>query len=199
MRTINLLPWREEQRRERQRNFLILLLLVGVAAAACVFLVLRYYDARIQNQEERNAYLRSEIQALDRKIARIEELEATRESLLNRKRVIENLQANRTLMVRLFDQLVRTVPSGIRLLNVRQRADELTITGTSQSSARVSTFMRNLESSPVLHEPRLRIIESGAEGTDAQMRYGFTVVATVRPPETTGDPETESGGEAVSP
>lgn len=198
MRTINLLPWREEQRRERQRNFLILLLLAGLAAAACVFLVHRYYDARIENQNERNAFLRTEIQALDRKIARIEQLEETRQSLLNRKRVIENLQANRTLMVRLFDQLVRTTPTGIRLLNVRQRADELTITGTSQSQARVSTYMRNIESSPVLHEPRLRIIEQGTDGTDAQMPYGFTVVAKVQAPEATEDYEAESGGEAVS-
>ena len=99
-------------------------------------------------------------------------------------------------MVRLFDQLVRTVPTGIRLLNARQVGDQITITGTSQSNARVSTYLRNLEASGVLHNPQLRIIEAETEETDSQMPYMFTVAATVAPPETVDD-EPQTGTEAA--
>ena len=199
MRTINLLPWREERRRERQRNFLVVLVIVGLLAAGCVFAVNRYYEARIDNQNARNLYLQNQITRLDRQIARIDELEETRAQLLERKRVIENLQANRTLMVRLFEQLVRTVPTGIRLLNVQQAGNQLTITGTSQSSARVSTYMRNMESSPILHDPRLQIVESEeGESADPQMPYRFRVSVTLAPPEDApGD--NESDVEVASP
>lgn len=196
MRKINLLPWREELRREAQRNFMILLIVAAVAAAGCVFAVNRYFDAQISNQNQRNAYLNTEIAKLDRQIARIAELDETRSRLLERKQVIEDLQANRTLMVRLFDQLVRTVPTGIRLLNARQVDDQITITGTSQSNARVSTYLRNLEASGVLHNPQLRIIEAETEETDSQMPYMFTVAATVAPPETVDD-EPQTGTEAA--
>ncbi|HKL51262.1 MAG TPA: PilN domain-containing protein [Wenzhouxiangellaceae bacterium] len=196
MRKINLLPWREELRREAQRNFMILLIVAAVAAAGCVFAVNRYFDAQISNQNQRNAYLNTEIAKLDRQIARIAELDETRSRLLERKQVIEDLQANRTLMVRLFDQLVRTVPTGIRLLNARQVGDQITINGVSQSNARVSTYLRNLEASAVLHNPQLRIIEAETEETDSQMPYMFTVAATVAPPETLDD-ETRNGTEAA--
>lgn len=196
MRKINLLPWREELRREAQRNFMILLIVAAVAAAGIVFAVNRYFDAQISNQNQRNAYLNTEIAKLDRQIARIQELDETRSRLLERKQVIEDLQANRTLMVRLFDQLVRTVPTGIRLLNARQVGDQITITGTSQSNARVSTYLRNLEASGVLHDPQLRIIEAETEETDSQMPYMFTVAATVASPETVDD-ETQIATEAA--
>ena len=199
MRKINLLPWREELRRERQRNFLVILAGAAILAAACVFLFSRLYDARIENQNARNALLQGEIVKLDRRIARIEKLDETRQRLLERKDVIESLQANRTMMVRLFDQLVRTVPTGIRLLNVRQVDQQLTINGTSQSSARVSTYLRNLESSPILSNPQLRIIEVEQAETTAQMPYGFRVVATLDVPDEAGQVGAESASEGTSP
>jgi len=197
MRKINLLPWREELRREAQRNFIILLVVAAIVAAGCVFAVNRYFNAQVTNQNQRNAYLQSEIAKLDSEIARIQELDETRSRLLERKRVIENLQANRTLMVRLFDQLVRTVPDGIRLLNARQVGDQITINGISQSNARVSTYLRNLEASGVLHEPQLRIIEAETEETDSQMPYMFTVAASVAPPETVENQHSQYGTEAA--
>lgn len=197
MRRINLLPWREERRRERQRNFLILLFGAALLAAVIVFLVTRIYEARIETQNERNQFLQAEIEKLDRKIARIDKLDETRKRLLERKRVIEELQANRTLMVRLFDQLVRTVPSGIRLTSAQQAGNELTIAGTSESQARVSSYLRNLESSPILHEPQLRIIE--AENDDAQMPFTFSVQVTLAPPEIQDAQSSNSDGEATSP
>lgn len=196
MRKINLLPWREELRHQAQRNFMIMLVLAALIAAGCVFAVNRYFEAQIGNQNDRNAYLRTEITKLDRQIARIERLDETRSRLLERKRVIEDLQASRTLMVRLFDQLVRTVPTGIRLLNARQQDDEITLRGTSQSNARVSTYLRNLEAAGVLHEPRLRIIEAETDDTDSTMPYMFEVSATVAPPETVAENESQDGTEA---
>ena len=195
MRKINLLPWREELRREAQRNFIIVLVLAALLAAGCVFAVNRYFEAQLSNQDARNAFLKSEITKLDRKIARIDELDETRSRLLERKQVIEDLQANRTLMVRLFDQMVRTVPTGIRLLNARQVGDQITIRGTSQSNARVSTYLRNLEAASVLHEPRLRIIEAETEDTDSAMPYMFELAATVAPPETVDEDARQGAAE----
>jgi type IV pilus assembly protein PilN len=195
MRKINLLPWREELRREAQRNFIIVLVLAALLAAGCVFAVNRYFEAQLSNQDARNAFLKSEITKLDRKIARIDELDETRSRLLERKQVIEDLQANRTLMVRLFDQMVRTVPTGIRLLNARQVDDQITLRGTSQSNARVSTYLRNLEAASVLHEPRLRIIEAETEDTDSAMPYMFELAATVAPPETVDEDARQGAAE----
>ncbi|MDT8439189.1 MAG: PilN domain-containing protein [Wenzhouxiangellaceae bacterium] len=179
MSKINLLPWRDERRREAQRNFVMLMVLAGIVAAGAVFGVQRFYQGQIAHQNERNAYLQSEITKLDNQIKEIDKVEEARERLLQRKRVIEDLQGNRSLMVRLFDQLARTVPSGMRLINARQVGDEITITGTTQSETVVSTYLRNLEASSVLHDPRLRIIEIEAAETDAQMPYGFSIVAKV--------------------
>jgi len=196
MRKINLLPWREELRQEAQRNFMMMLVLAAIVAGGCVFAVNRYFEAQISHQNQRNAYLESEIAKVDRQIVRIDQLDETRSRLLDRKRVIENLQANRTLMVRLFDQLVRTVPTGIRLLNARQVGDQITINGVSQSNARVSTYLRNLEASGALHDPQLRIIEAETDETDSQMPYMFSVAATVAPPDTVDD-ETTNATEAA--
>lgn len=175
MRQINLLPWREEQRQERQKNFLILMAATALVAAGIVFGVKSYFDAQIEGQNARNTYLRNEIAKLDRQIARIDELDEVRQRLIDRKDVIETLQSNRTLMVHLFEQLVTTVPEGIRLLTVQQAGDQLTIDGTAQSSARVSTYLRNLEASEFLHDPTLRIVEAEAEETDRELPYRFAV------------------------
>ena len=196
MRQINLLPWREEQRQDRQRNFLILMAVVAALAALAVFLVKGYFDAQIDGQNARNNYLRAEIAKLERQIARIEQLDETRRQLINRKEVIENLQSNRTLMVHLFEQLVRTVPDGIRLISVRQVGDQLTIDGTAQSSARVSTYLRNLEASPFLHDPTLRIVEAEAEETDRELPYRFAVNVRLGAPDSD---ESNESAEASAP
>lgn len=183
MPKINLLPWREERRKERQRNFNAALLVCAAIAGLLVLAAHQIYDGRISGQVERNNYLTSEIRQLDRAIARIERLEETRSRLIARKEVIERLQANRTLMVHLFDQLVRTAPSGMRLTGVRQAEEDLFITGTSQSSARVSSYLRNLESSDYLHDPRLRIVEAEVAGTDSELPFGFGVNVRLAPPD----------------
>lgn len=193
MPRINLLPWREERRRERQRNFYIALAATAAAAALVVFGVNQLYGSWIENQDRRNDYVRTEIRKLDRDIQRIEQLEETRTRLVARKDVIERLQANRTLMVHLFDQLVRTVPSGIRLVNVRQTGEDLTISGTSQSSARVSTYLRNLDSSNYLHDPRLRIVEAEGGESDPELPFRFAVDVRLAPPGDEDEYDSPSG------
>ena len=190
MPRINLLPWREERRKQFQRSFFISLGATAVAAVLVVFAVNQVYESWIQSQNQRNDFLRSEIRELDQKIARIEQLEEIRSRLIARKDVIERLQANRTLMVHLFDQLARTVPSGIRLHSVRQSGEDLLIIGTSQSSARVSSYLRNLESSPYMHDARLRIIEADERDRDPELPFRFGVNIRVAPP-TADDEEDE--------
>lgn len=197
MRQINLLPWREELRQDRQRNFLILMVIVAALAAGAVFGIKSYFDAEIDGQNARNRYLEAEIAKLDRQIERIEQLDETRRQLIERKDVIEELQSNRTLMVHLFEQLVRTVPDGIRLADVRQVGSQLTINGTAQSSARVSTYLRNLEASEFLHDPTLRIVEAETEDVDPQLPFNFSVSVRLAPPDR-ADEETETE-EATAP
>ena len=160
MARINLLPWRENLRQERQRNFMIALGATAALAVLLVFLGSHLVERQIDSQEARNRYLENEIRELDRDIASIERLEATRDNLLARKNVIERLQENRSMMVHLFNSLAQTVPEGIRLSSVKQAGEQLTIEGTTQSETRVSDYMRNIESAEWLHEPDLRIIEA---------------------------------------
>jgi len=161
MAKINLLPWRENLRQQGQQMFLATLIATALAAAAVVFLANQAMNSLIDGQENRNDYLRAEIRKLEDDIREIENLEQVRNSLLARKEVIERLQANRSLMVHLFNQLAQTVPEGITLDSVRQASSELTISGTSESETRVSEYMRAMESARAawLHNPRLRIVE----------------------------------------
>ena len=186
MTKINLLPWRQERRAQRQKEYLTVLGLSGLVAAAVAFGVITYYDGLIANQNDRNAFLTAEIQALDAKIAEIAELEKKRDHLLNRKQVIEQLQANRSQMVHLFDQLVRTIPEGVRLNSIKQNGESLTLDGMAQSNARVASYMRSLEGSGWMTAPDVSIIE--AKGTDKLMPYQFTLSVTLTKPKPKTDP-----------
>ncbi len=163
MAKINLLPWRAERRAQRQKEFYAML---GLAAAAGVFLsfaIWFHYSQQISGQIVRNQYLEAEIAKVDQQIVEIEALDKQKDRLLARKKVIEQLQANRSQMVHLFDSLVRTIPDGVALANIKQEGDILTLEGRSQSNARVSTYMRNLEGSGWMTNPDLSIIEAKSE------------------------------------
>ena len=160
MARINLLPWRAERRKSRQKEFVGMLGLAALAGVLVAFLVYSYYGGRISGQAERNDYLRGEITKVDGQIKEIEELDQKKSKLLARKEVIEQLQSNRSQMVHLFDSLVRTIPDGVTLTAIKQEGDILTLSGRSQSNARVSTYMRNLESSGWMTNPDLNIIEA---------------------------------------
>ena len=145
---INLLPHRELARAARRRQFNILL---GIAAAAGVVIVVLghiWIAAQQSAQEERNAFLTQEIAKLDIQIGEIQKIRQHIQALIERKQVVEVLQSNRTEVVHLFDQMIRLLPDGLYLNSIRQTGDVITISGYTQSSARVSTLMRSLNDSP---------------------------------------------------
>ena len=171
MARINLLPWRAERRKQRQKEFGVMMGVAAIAAVLLSFLIITFYSGQISGQNERNAYLRDQITQLDKQIVEIEELDKKKAKLLARKEVIEQLQANRSQMVHLFDSLVRTIPDGVVLTSIKQDDTVLTLEGRSQSNARVSTYLRNLEGSGWMTNPDLSIIE--AKGTDKGLPYEF--------------------------
>ena len=172
MARINLMPWREKRRKERQRAFASLVGFAALAAVAVLALGWLFRAGQIEVQESRNDQLTKEIDLMKKKVEEIQDLDIKRERLLGRKQVIEELQSNRSHMVHLFDQLVRTVPEGIMLSSVNQRGTALTIEGRSESNSRVSEYLRRLDASGWLDKPDLQIIEE--EGSGARARSGST-------------------------
>ena len=195
MARINLLPWREERRKQRNRESQTLFVGAAFAAALAVLLIMWRFDAMIDGQNARNEYLRGEITKVDAKIKEIEELEKTRTNLLNRKKVIEDLQASRSMMVHLFDDLVKTIPDGVRLGSIKQAGDVLTLEGYAESNARVSEYMRNLDASQWMGNSELRIVE--AKGPDKRSRYQFTLTVSLKKPKVEGEGAVE--GDAPAP
>lgn len=157
---INLLPHREQKRQARQRQFVSLAIGLAVLAVAVVGLGHVVIAARIDNQGSRNKLLQDEIVKLDEQIKEIDKLREQTQALLARKQIVETLQANRTEAVHLLDQLVRQLPDGLYLKSVKQAGGRVTLVGYAQSNARVSTLMRNIESSPWLTTPELVEIKS---------------------------------------
>jgi type IV pilus assembly protein PilN len=161
---INLLPHREIRRKQQQQQFFILLFGVVIIGAAVWFVVHTYLDDQHELQMSRNKYLQDEIVKLDKQIAEIQKLKDQTAALLARKRVVETLQGNRSEVVHLLDQLVRQLPDGVYLKSIKQTGPRVTINGFTQSQARVSTLMRNLESSPQLEDPGLVEIKAVTQG-----------------------------------
>ena len=187
MARINLLPWRVERRKLRQKDFMGMLALAVAAGVLASFLVVGWYNGRISNQNSRNEYLQGEISKVDTQIKEIEELDKKKSKLLARKEVIEQLQANRSQMVHLFDSLVRTIPDGVSLTAIKQEGEILTLSGRSQSNARVSTYMRNLEGSGWMTNPDLNIIE--AKEGNAGLPYEFNLKVKLANPNAPKDGE----------
>ena len=165
MARINLLPWRAERRVQRQREFYVMLGAAAIAGLLLSFLLWFHYDRQVSGQTVRNDFLKAEIAKVEAQNKEIEKLDEQKRRLLARKEVIEKLQANRSQMVHLFDSLVRTIPDGVSLSNIKQDGEVLTLEGRAQSNARVSAYMRNLETSGWMTKPELSIIEAKPEDT----------------------------------
>ncbi|HEX7348478.1 MAG TPA: PilN domain-containing protein [Rhodanobacteraceae bacterium] len=196
MAKINLLPWRAERREHRKREFFVHL---GIAAAVAIVLVLLWsfwMGIRIGNQDGRNSYLKAQITQLDSKITQIKNLQKVKDHLLARKRIVEKLQSSRSQMVHLLDQIVKTIPSGIRLTSLSQRGETLTLNGVAQSNATVADYMRNIEASPWMGPVSLR----GTSNTsgDANAPYEFQLVVKLGTPtdDTAGTPAAASSSGA---
>ncbi len=174
---INLLPHREERRKERQRQFFGMLVASAFAGGAVWYAGSTYLDERVASQEARNTILKNEMKRLDTQIEEIKRLKDQTSALLARKQVVEALQTNRSEGVKLIDQVGR-IPEGLFLKTVKQTGGKINVSGYAQSNARVSALMRDLEVSPVLRSPELVEVKSATVSN--QRTNEFSLNATMR-------------------
>jgi len=198
---INLLPHREEARKLRRQQFYAFAVAAVLVGAIIALIVHSFNESRIQAQQADNDFLKSEIAKLDKDIAEIQRLKEQTQALLSRKQVIELLQSHRAETVHVFNELARLVPDGVYLgcakqdgscKALKQSGMKITLTGVTQSNARVSTLMRNLEASPIFERPQL--IEIKAVETGKRRASEFTLDVYIERAKT----ETE-GGKPTSP
>ncbi|MEX6501381.1 type 4a pilus biogenesis protein PilN [Pseudomonas zhanjiangensis] len=179
MARINLLPWREQLREERKQRFLVTLAGVLVVAAGTVFLGDQYLSGAIEHQDARNGFVRKEIALLDARIKEISELKTRRQQLLERMKIIQDLQGNRPIIGRVFDQLVRTLPDGVYFTSVKMKGKSIAIVGAAESNNRVSNLMRNLDASDWLEAPNLTQVKATTAGAlDQANVFQLTVQQT---------------------
>jgi type IV pilus assembly protein PilN len=160
MPRINLLPWREDERKERKVAFTVALGVAALAAGVVTFAVYLMYGSMIDAQEVRNAQLRTEIKKLDKQIEEINDLESSKQRYIARMDIIEKLQHSRPEIVHVFDEIVRTLPDGVYLTGVKQTDRKFKFDGVAQSSTRVSSFMRNIDGSEWLRNPELEVVKT---------------------------------------
>lgn len=175
MTKINLLDWRAERRARRLeqfRNFMVLGLIVAVAVVGLGYFVM---TGAIANQEERNNYLKQQIAEIDQKIKEIEDLERTKQNLLARMRVIEELQSSRSATVHFFDELVNTIPDGITLSSIKQVGDTVTIEGIAESNGRISSYIKSFESSQWFTDPKLVVIRTSEKERQREGQFTLRV------------------------
>jgi len=161
---INLLPWREAARQERQRQFAVIAVGAAILAALVVVLVHFQYSGMIEDQIRRNQFLENKIKEVDKQIAEIKTLKEDKKALLARMEVIQKLQRSRPEVVHLFEEISKATPKGVYLLNADRAANKVAIEGVADSNDSVSAFMRQLNASPWLDNPRLAVIESNKSG-----------------------------------
>ena len=182
MPRINLLPWREGQRKERKLAFLVALGVAALAAGVTSFAAYLLYGSMIESQEHRNQQLRVEIKTLDKQIEEINNLEVAKQKFIARMEIIEKLQRSRPEIVHVFDEIVRTLPEGVYLTGVKQTDKRLKFDGVAQSSTRVSSFMRNIDGSQWLRNPELEVVQtSKASGPGSSFTLTADQVTTAAP------------------
>lgn len=178
---INLLDWRSARRERRKKQFATLM---GLGVAGGVLAALIAYSivaGALEGQQERNELLRAEIREMDQKIKEIQELEKVKSNLMARMQVIEELQANRSATVHFFDELLNTLPEGVSLTSLKEQGSKVTIDGLADSNGRISTYMKNLDASEWLADPRLVVIKSNDKNRARKSEFTLTVTALNRP------------------
>ena len=179
MARINLLPWREERREERRKRFLLALTGVVVGSIGAVFIADQIISAAIDRQITRNDYIGKQIAVVDERIKQISELKAHRQQLVERMRIIQDLQGNRQISGRIFDQLARTLPDGVYFTKVKRLGKTLSISGAAESNNRVSELMRNLDASDWFDAPSLNEVKAtSADQVEQSNTFELTVRQT---------------------
>jgi type IV pilus assembly protein PilN len=182
MARINLLPWREERREERRKRFLLALTGVLVGSVGAVFIADQIISAAIERQVARNDYIGKQIAVVDERIKQISELKARRQQLVERMRIIQDLQGNRQISGRIFDQLARTLPDGVYFTDVKMAGKTLSISGAAESNNRVSELMRNLDASDWFDAPSLNEVKATTAGQVDQASTFELTVRQTQPP-----------------
>lgn len=181
MAKINLLPWREERRQELKKQFLAVLGAVAIVGIALVLITTQVFDGFIDSQRSRNAYLQKHIDELNRQVKEISEIEKKRRELLDRMKIIQELQGNRPIIVRIFDEMVRTVPDGVFFQNLNRANDKIDLKGVAESNNRVSSLMRNLDGSEWFANPNLTSVKAnpayGEQASEFQLSFVITTPA----------------------
>ena len=186
MSKINLLPWRVELRKQKMQEFLQMLVLFVIIGGGIVGLVHIYFNRVADAHERRNRYIVDETKKLDEKIKKIEDLEKEKQRLLDRMMAIQQLQGNRPLIVRFFDELIKSLPEGVSIDSIVQKGTDITITGEAQSYARVASFMRDLDASKWLANSRIDVIQ-GTNRKGGQRISSFTLRFKQVVPKAEGD------------
>lgn len=179
---INLLPHRQIKRAERQRQFTLMFIMMLVAASAIVFMGWTYINAQIEKQKNRNSRLDVAIVQLDKEIEDIRKLKEQIRNVLDRKRVVENLQSDRSQIVILLDELARQLPEGVFLKSIKQQGNEVVLEGIADTNARVATLVRNLGNSQWLESPILIEIKSVTSKNLRQSAFTLKVKQKVKKP-----------------
>ncbi len=195
MPSINLRPWREELRAERQKQFVTTIAGVLIVAAGLVFLWQDYVSAQIEYQNSRNAYLKTSMVDLDKKIKEISELKTEKQKLLDRMKVIQDLQGTRPVIVRVMDELVRSLPDGLYYQNLVRKGDEISVKGMAESNNRISGLMRNFEASEWFSSPNLKDVSAVAKGDGSLNSFDLTVKQVT--PEVSSDVDSSESGKGA--
>lgn len=174
MANINLLPWREERRQERKQEFLVVLGGVAVFGLLLVVLVDSIVSGAINAQESRNAYLQKHIDELNLQVKEIRELEKRKRELLDRMKVIQQLQGNRPIIVRIFDEMVRTLPEGVFYSQLNRKGNRIRLKGYAESNNRISSLMRNVDKSDWFANPNLTTVKADAVLGDQASGFGLS-------------------------
>lgn len=183
MARINLLPWRERLREERKREFISVMIGVLIIAGGLIFLVDRYFRSEINAQVARNEFVRAEIRLLDARVAQITQLQQQKQEIRARMNVIQDLQGSRPVIVRIFDELVKTLPQGVYYTRLNRVGEDVSIEGVAESYAQLTELMRRLDSSDWFADPDLRIIQArDGTGFTQNAANAFTLNLTLETP-----------------
>jgi len=178
---VNLLPWREMRRKEQDRQLLSIGVFAWMLMGLVIFYAHLHVSGMIEGQNNRNKYLQTEIRKLDKVIKEIADIKKQRTALIARMNVIYKLQGDRTRVVHLMDEIVQTMPEGVYYSSMVQKGNNLVLTGSAQSNARVSALMRNFDSSPWFSEPSLKVVQAKGQGGGRTSNFNMTVTQLATP------------------